>query len=160
MAEREAPSGSKRRCAASLLLLGVLVGGVLVVWWRRPVAPPSPRLLPELLYDPARVDSSLLVIRGRRVPGGGGSKYTRGGGGLRAPAARPFDFVLSPLTVPVWVATLPVSLAADLVTLPYDLTQDGTHEGRWERFLGATRAARPNEDEEAAPRESAEPRGT
>ncbi len=33
----------------------------------------------------------------------------------------PFDFILSPPTLPLWLVNLPVAVIADLVTLPYDL---------------------------------------
>jgi hypothetical protein len=33
----------------------------------------------------------------------------------------PFDFILSPLTLPLWLVNLPIAVAADVVTLPYDL---------------------------------------
>jgi len=51
-----------------------------------------------------------------------------------------FDFFLSPMAIPVWLGTLPVSAAWDLLTLPYDLFSSDlsdarqAHERRWERI--------------------------
>jgi len=58
-----------------------------------------------------------------------------------------FDFVLSPVAIPIWLATVPVSAGWDLLTLPYDLLRSDSaewsaaHERRWTKVEAACEPA-------------------
>lgn len=80
--------------------------------------------------------------------------------GYRPQRTTSFDFVLSPVAIPIWVATLPVSLAFDLLTSPYDVLRSDqnpwgeAHRRRWEKFEVATGGAPDAPGGESAPADS------